>query len=238
MRPSSIYHGHHVSSPLGAHRAAVDLLRGAVPTDARILDLASGSGAMGVRLRRAGYERVASVARTAALTGPTEGATPERPDALVVSLDDRFADRLEGPFAAVISCEVIEHVPCPRRFLAEVRRLLAPGGVLVLTTPNVAHALGRLRFLLTGELRWFDAVQGRRLRHLSPITHAQMEIMLEDGGFRLERFQTAGSLLNRAGAVLTMPLRLAFRVLGGPRTWGDSDIYLARRVDPTDAGGA
>lgn len=230
MRPPSTYHGHQVSSPLDAHRAAVDLLREVVPSDAAILDLASGSGAMGVRLREAGYERIVSVARTPELVGETEGATPERPDAVVVSLDGPFAERLGGPFDAVICCEAIEHVPCPRRFLAEVRSLLSPGGVLVLTTPNVAHALGRLRFLLTGELRWFDAVQGRRLRHLSPLTHAQMEILVEEGGFRLERAETAGSLLNGAGALMTLPLRLAFRVLGGPRTWGDSDVYRVRRL--------
>jgi 2-polyprenyl-3-methyl-5-hydroxy-6-metoxy-1,4-benzoquinol methylase len=231
MRPPSDYHGHRVSSPLDAHRAAVDLLREAVPVGAPVLDLASGSGAMGVRLREAGYGRIACVARTEDLVGVTEHATPERPDAVVVSLDGPFAERLGGPFGAVICCETIEHVACPRRFLAEVRGLLSPGGVLVLTTPNVAHALGRLRFLLTGELRWFDAVQGRRLRHVSPITHAQMEILLDDAGFRLERAETAGSLLSRIGTLVTLPVRLVFRVFGGSRTWGDSDVYLARRVD-------
>ena len=44
-----------------------------------------------------------------------------------------FAD---GAFDVVESLDVIEHVPDARAYLAEVRRVLAPGGVVLVVTPN------------------------------------------------------------------------------------------------------
>lgn len=44
-----------------------------------------------------------------------------------------FAD---GRFASVVSIQSIEHVPDPERVLAEVRRVLAPGGRAIFVTPN------------------------------------------------------------------------------------------------------
>ena len=44
-----------------------------------------------------------------------------------------FAD---GAFASVLSVQSIEHVPDAGRVLAEVDRVLEPGGVAVFVTPN------------------------------------------------------------------------------------------------------
>ena len=41
-----------------------------------------------------------------------------------------------GSFASVVSVQSIEHVPDPERVLAEVARVLEPGGVAVFVTPN------------------------------------------------------------------------------------------------------
>ncbi len=41
-----------------------------------------------------------------------------------------------GVFDAVLCTEVLEHVPEPAEFLREVNRIIAPGGVLLLTTPQ------------------------------------------------------------------------------------------------------
>jgi 2-polyprenyl-3-methyl-5-hydroxy-6-metoxy-1,4-benzoquinol methylase len=47
-----------------------------------------------------------------------------------------------GAFDTVVCCETIEHVPRPRRALAELARVLAPRGRLFLTTPNYLGPLG------------------------------------------------------------------------------------------------
>lgn len=39
-------------------------------------------------------------------------------------------------FDAVVSINVLEHVPDPARFVAETARILAPGGLLLAVTPN------------------------------------------------------------------------------------------------------
>ena len=44
-----------------------------------------------------------------------------------------FAD---GTFASVVSIHSIEHVPDPERAVAEVKRVLAPGGRAIFATPN------------------------------------------------------------------------------------------------------
>lgn len=55
--------------------------------------------------------------------------TYEKNDALNLSYPD-------AAFGLVVSCEVIEHVGEPRRMLAEIYRVLHPGGRVFLTFPN------------------------------------------------------------------------------------------------------
>jgi len=51
-------------------------------------------------------------------------------------------------FDTVISCETIEHVPDPGLALAELGRVLKPGGRLYLTTPNYFNGSGLYRIYL------------------------------------------------------------------------------------------
>lgn len=51
----------------------------------------------------------------------------------------------DGAFDTVISCETVEHVPGPQRAVAELARVLRPGGRLYLTTPNYLTASGLYR---------------------------------------------------------------------------------------------
>jgi 2-polyprenyl-3-methyl-5-hydroxy-6-metoxy-1,4-benzoquinol methylase len=61
-----------------------------------------------------------------------------------LGFDVRWADaqssELGGPYAAIVAAELIEHLDDPGAFLANARRALAPGGRLLLTTPNPFYA--------------------------------------------------------------------------------------------------
>jgi SAM-dependent methyltransferase len=53
------------------------------------------------------------------------------------ALTDRHPQLMEQPFHIVLFCEVIEHVlASPEEMIADLLKLVAPGGVLVLSTPN------------------------------------------------------------------------------------------------------
>jgi 2-polyprenyl-6-hydroxyphenyl methylase/3-demethylubiquinone-9 3-methyltransferase len=54
---------------------------------------------------------------------------------------------LDGPYDLVTCLEVLEHVAEPRTFVAGLARILAPDGLVVLSTPN---RTGRSRLMLVG----------------------------------------------------------------------------------------
>ncbi len=97
------------------------------------------------------------------------------------------AGRLEAtPFAGarfdvITMFDVLEHVFCPRTCLAEARRLLAPGGRLVIETPNMA---GRMPRLMGLRHPWV-----RPPEHLTYFTPPTLRLLLEQCGFQVEQFR-------------------------------------------------
>ncbi len=56
-----------------------------------------------------------------------------------VIVGDVEALEIEGRFDAVVATELFEHLCYPEAFLEKMRRLLRPGGRIVLSVPNVGH---------------------------------------------------------------------------------------------------
>lgn len=90
----------------------------------------------------------------------------------------------EGAFDLVWSTEVIEHVADTARWLSEVRRVLAPAGRLLLTTPN--H--GRLRLALGGIERYSEPLGD----HLHLYSRRSLEQVLAEFGFAQIELRAAG----------------------------------------------
>ena len=89
-----------------------------------------------------------------------------------------------GSLAAVVMGELIEHVYDPVRLLAECHRALRPGGVLVLTTPNLANVQDRLRFLLGHAPRHVDPLHPYLRLHIRPFTLSLLDRTLRAAHFR------------------------------------------------------
>ncbi len=92
-------------------------------------------------------------------------------------LADVYGDALAIPFRAdtfdtVLCTQVIEHVPEPWQLLCEARRVLRPGGRLVLTAPqyNALHEEPRdfFRFTCYG-LRYLAEKAGLRVQVVEPV---------------------------------------------------------------------
>ncbi len=103
----------------------------------------------------------------------------------------------DAAFDFVIAGEIIEHVPNPDDLLREIRRVLTPGGTLVLSTPNLVSWANRILVPLgvqpLGTETSSEIALGRRHRilgqgnqvqgHLKVFTHRALREILERYGF-------------------------------------------------------
>lgn len=143
----------------------------------RVLDVGCGEGWFASELVRAG----ASVVGIDVAEEPLRRAR-ERDSGLdlrVVDADGPWPLR-DASFDVVWAGETIEHVADTAGWLSEVRRVLGPGGRLLLSTPD--H--GRLRVLwLALSRRAFEVHFDPRADHLRYYTRAGLSVLLDEFGF-------------------------------------------------------
>lgn len=121
----------------------------------------------------------------------------------------------------VLSGDTLEHMNDPEGLLRRVHEALAPGGLLLISVPNVANLYVRLS-LLCGRFPYADrGILDRTHRYF--FTRASLARMLADHGFEVER-----------GAMSTIPLPLALPGLAKPvLSLFAAGLELATRLLPT-----
>jgi ubiquinone/menaquinone biosynthesis C-methylase UbiE len=145
----------------------------------RILDLGSGEGEASVALAKATGAQVvcADISELAVRRCRDRGF-----ESHLVQLGHSKLPFSEASFDLVYMTEVIEHLANPDGAIEEVRRILRPGGHLVLSTPNLA-CLPNRALLLLGVQPLFSEVSlkrvlGRRLGILGqggqPVGHLRL----------------------------------------------------------------
>ena len=113
-----------------------DELASVVAPPGPVADLGCGPGAHALALARRGYDvagidgspRMVQVARTRAARDKVNASF----DVGDVRAPLRFADASLGGVLAIL---VVQHLPHPAAFIAEIRRCLRPGGHLLITAP-------------------------------------------------------------------------------------------------------
>lgn len=194
--------------------ARIAALLGKAPRDIRLCDIGCSRGQFVAAAIAAGFSaegvepapRIAEAARRAG-----------RPVRTGLLEDQQFAD---ASFDALTLFEVVEHLRAPLPLLAECRRILKPGGILLISTGNAAS--------------WTTAVMGARWDyfdmardggHISFFNPQSMAQLAGNAGFRVERIDTARvkfadrentprlsyALGKLAAEALNLPARLAGR---------------------------
>lgn len=171
----------HVDNFTGYMKIAADWFR-AQRAGLRVLDLPAGYGLLTDALRGMGHE-VAS-----------GDINRERPDyhyvdmAAVLPFED-------ASFDAALCLEGVEHLVDPTAFIAELSRVIRPGGHIVLSTPNVMNFYSRLHFLFTGAYYQFnpaavpEVVPGEAADrgHIFPLSYFQLSYLFGQYGMRVKQ---------------------------------------------------
>ena len=163
----------------------------------RLLEVGSGNGETLEGLREMGW-------KVRGLDFDPRAVEHCRGKGLEVDLGDLASQGYPAAsFDAVVSSNVIEHVPDPGALLRQCLRILEPGGTLVLQTPN-ADSFGRRHF----REHWRGLEPPRHLHIFNPRSLIRI---VEAAGFREARCKSTergssllldSQMLKKAGAVV------------------------------------
>jgi SAM-dependent methyltransferase len=158
----------------------------------KLLDVPAGEGALSARLSKAGfqvqacdlYPDIFRVPEIEVRRGDLSGTLPYK----------------DAEFQYVTCLEGLEHIENPHQAIREFARLLAPGGQLVISVPNILNIEERIKWLLNGYTSHFKPISDEHLRmrheqwgekeevvlHINPIAYTELRYILEKYGFQIE----------------------------------------------------
>jgi 2-polyprenyl-3-methyl-5-hydroxy-6-metoxy-1,4-benzoquinol methylase len=99
----------------------------------------------------------------------------------------------------VLMVEVLEHLESPWTVLRRAARLVAPGGMLILSTPNLESLRNRLEMLLRAQLSSF---RPDNPAHLTPVFLHVARRLLEDEGLDVAHSYAARDIIPLTGGRL------------------------------------
>src|SRR5216684_42114 len=150
----------------------------------RILDLGCSGGLFAAHARAAGHE----VTGVDCLEIP---GVRERTDHFVqASLEEGIPAEAGDGFDIIVAADVIEHLPRPGQVLRDVRRVLRPGGQVLLSVPNFAHWYPRLR--VAAGLFGYDRRGILDETHLRFFTRRTLRRLVRASGFDILEEQATG----------------------------------------------
>ena len=145
----------------------------------------------------------------------------------------------EAAFDLVILCEVVEHLSTYIPVIGEAGRVLAPGGCLILSTPNLARVHSRWHFFWTGthklirrRVGWDLGAADLYAYHISPVDFPLLHTLLHQAGLTIERLDNTRFKWRHAWLLVAYPLfwiaarRETRRHRSGPQhARGEEDLF-------------
>jgi 2-polyprenyl-3-methyl-5-hydroxy-6-metoxy-1,4-benzoquinol methylase/glycosyltransferase involved in cell wall biosynthesis len=155
-----------------SHTVIADLLAGVAP--GRVLDLGCSGGRLSERIRELGHE----VVGVDSLEIP--GVRDRVDEFALGDLEQGVPTAVGSNFDVVVAADVIEHVRDPARLLEQMAAVLAPGGQIIISTPNFGHWYARGR-VVTGTFD-YDRRGILDQTHLRFFTRASLRRTLQAAG--------------------------------------------------------
>lgn len=156
------------------------------PDDAPVLDAGCGSAVKSIRLARRGY-RVIGIDFSAAILPHAESAAADAGVADRVEFRQADLTKLpfaDGAFSRAVCWGVLMHVPAIEQAVAELARVVAPGGTIVISE-------GNMRSVQAVKLRWLKRLLGRE----------RAEILRTPAGLEFWEHTESGRLMTRQADV-------------------------------------
>jgi 2-polyprenyl-3-methyl-5-hydroxy-6-metoxy-1,4-benzoquinol methylase len=158
---------------------------------------------------------------------------------------DPFPDCPRNHFAALVLGEVFEHLlNHPQGFLEQLRELLLPGGILILTTPNPCTVMNAARFLQGKSGLWGDTEFARMPKidaqnriisfpdiHYREYAQSSLVQVMELAGFEILRAEYLGNAATARHSPFVQRLKSSglWTWLQSHRLLGAGQYVVARR---------
>lgn len=185
------YKGLLIKADRGLHEQIAKKIAEQIPIGSKILDLGAGEGALTSRLLDMGYYIVAADMNQEEFKC-TEAEFHQINFDVKEDIERFVADNLES-FDAVLGIEVIEHVENQWEYVRQLKKMLKPNGLMIITTPNTTSWLSRMKFLLTGRFHQFSD-KDLDYGHISPITPWELGLILKQECLSQISIEPAGTL--------------------------------------------
>jgi 2-polyprenyl-3-methyl-5-hydroxy-6-metoxy-1,4-benzoquinol methylase len=194
-----------------------DTVLDCLPPGGAMLDVGCASGGL-LALAKGRASRLAGLEINPAAADVARSVTDE---IVVAALDGRMTspEAWDGAFDVVVCGDVLEHLAEPAAGLHVVMRWCKPGGVVVVSVPNVAHWRSRVQ-LARGRWRYEDTGLLDRT-HLHFFTRDTVVDLVRDGGLVVEDIvAVVPALRNHVRGMGRLPPRATQAVERTWQAWG------------------
>jgi 2-polyprenyl-3-methyl-5-hydroxy-6-metoxy-1,4-benzoquinol methylase len=169
--------------------APTGLLEIMTPSPKRVLDVGCFCGGTGRWLKaRFSDVHVVGIEVLAAAAAQARGVYDRVIEAPIEAVDFELEGVAAGSLDAIVAADVLEHLVNPWAALQRLRPLLAPGGAIFVSLPNVRNLNVLLR-LASGEWRYVGAGI-LDVSHLRFFTRTQAIEMLNETGWKVEEVRS------------------------------------------------